>query len=462
MAPNVHPFPPKPEPWKEDLIKGKGGQPKPLFVNAAHALRAAPPWINVLAFDDFAKQTMQLAPPPWELFPNEWQQRPWTTQDDLQTMEWLQQQKINVSLNVTENAVEMVAKERLYHPVIDYLDTLTWDSVPRLDAWMIRYLGAADDEYTRAVSRCFLISAVARIYQPGCKADNLPILEGMQGVGKSTAAETLFEPWFSDELADLGSKDAAMQTAGVWCIEIAELDAMSRGEISRIKSFISRKIDRFRPPYGRRVIAFPRQCVFLGSTNSTGYLKDETGGRRYWPIKCGKLDIAGLREVRDQLWAEANQLYHAGVAWWIVNPKVLELAEVEQADRYQGDAWDHEVAKYLNHLSVTGGCNTVTVHQILTQAINMPTERQGQTDQNRVARILRSVGWERYRERSADGLTWRYRRKSDTNFNSLLHVGANAPDAAPNVNEPCDEIRTKSAAFIAMGMELQAGRWAMN
>jgi predicted P-loop ATPase len=302
------------------------------------------------------------------------------------------------------------------------------------------------------VSRCFLISAIARIFQPGCKAANLPILEGKQGVGKSTAAETLFEPWFSDELADLGSKDAAMQTAGVWCIEVAELNAMTRGEISKIKAFISRKTDRFRPPYGRRVAEFSRQAVFLGTTNSVGYLKDETGARRNWPIECGKLDIAGLRDVRDQLWAEANQLYHAGAAWWIVNSNVLKLAEEEQAGRYIGDPWDHDVAKYLNHLSATGGSNSVTVHQILEQAVGMPIERRGQTEQNRVARILRSMGWERYQERSADGRTWRYRKKYDTR----------APNAAPDIGEPCDEIRIKAAAFISMGMELQAGRWAVN
>lgn len=156
------------------------------------------------------------------------------------TTEWLQQNKISVSLGVAENAIELVAKERLYHPVLEYLDDIEWDRVPRIDQWMSKYLGTVEDDYTRAVSRCFLISAIARIRQPGCKVDTLPILEGLQGIGKSTVAETLFQPWFSDEIADLGSKDAAMQTAGVWCIEVAELDAMLRGEVSKIKAFLCR------------------------------------------------------------------------------------------------------------------------------------------------------------------------------------------------------------------------------
>ena len=125
----------------------------------------------------------------------------------------------------------------------------------------------------------------------------MPIFEGAQGARKSTAVKALFDPWFSDELADLGSKDAAMQTRGVWGIEVSELDAMSRMEVSRIKAFITRTTDRFRPPYGSRIIESPRSCVFWGTTNADGYLKDETGGRRFWPVKIGKINVDLLREI---------------------------------------------------------------------------------------------------------------------------------------------------------------------
>jgi predicted P-loop ATPase len=446
MALNVHPFPPQPEPWKLHLINGKGGLPKPLLVNAAHALRAAPAWTGVLAFDDFAKCTMLLSPPPWEMYPNDWQPRVWTGQDDLLTTEWLQQQDISVSLGIAENAIELVAKERLYHPVLEYLDSLEWDGVPRLDLWMLVHLGATNDDYTRAVARCTLIGAIARIRHPGCKVDNVPILEGLQGIGKSSLAEAMFEPWFSDEIADLGSKDAAMQTAGVWMIELGELDAMSRGEVSKIKAFVSRKTDRFRPPYGRRVAAFPRQSVFWGSTNIGGYLKDESGGRRFWPVMCGKLDIAGLRQARDQLWAEADQMYQAGVAWWIVDPKVLKLAEAEQADRYSGDPWDDLVANYVLNLT------SVTLHEVLTDAVSVPSERQGQAEQNRIVRILRSMGWEKYRARNSDVLSWRYRKRY--------------PTYSPNEPvEPCENARLvaeEARRFLRAGMDLTEGRYEMN
>jgi predicted P-loop ATPase len=442
---NVHPFPPPPEPWKQNLIQGKGGLPKPLLVNAVEALRTAPAWLDVLAFDEFAKCTMLLSRPPWEA-PSDFQPRPWTGQDDLLTTVWLQQQEIGVSLGIAANAVETVAMDTPYHPVLNYLDDLDWDGVPRLDLWMIVHLGAANNTYTREVARCTLIGAIARIRDPGCKVDNMPILEGLQGIGKSSMAEAMFYPWFSDEIADLGSKDAAMQTAGVWMIEIAELDAMSRGEVSKIKAFVSRKTDRFRPPFGRRVAEIPRQCVFWGTTNSSGYLKDETGARRFWPIACTTLDLAGLRQARDQLWAEADQMYQTGVKWWITDSKVLKAAEAEQAERYSGDVWDDLIATYI------AARTSVTIHELLTDAVFKHTDQQSQADQNRVVRILNSMGWEKYRARDGDARSNRYRQKYPT-------YSPNEPD------ELCDKARLlaeKARLFLRAGMDLTEGRYWMN
>jgi predicted P-loop ATPase len=379
--------------WTTRLIVDKRDAPKPLLVNAALALREAPDWFGVLAYNEFSKRTELMSPPPWEMFPATFQSRPWTAHDDLAANEWLQQKGIgiNVSLSITEHAVEKVASENSFHPVWNYLNRLSWDRRPRLDSWISDYLGAEQSGYVSDVSRCVLIGAVARIRDPGCKVDNMPIFEGLQGIGKSTVVAALFEPFFSDEIADFGSKAAAEQVQGVWCIEVSELDAMTRGEVSKIKAFTSRRTDRFRPAYGRRVEEYPRQCVFWGTTNSSAYLKDETGGRRSWPVKCGVLDIGGLREVRDQLWAEANQLYgNKDVVWWIVNPNTAKAAEAEQAERYQGDPWDDQVMKYIALLP------SITISEILVRALDMEISRQGQVEQNRVARILRANGWERY------------------------------------------------------------------
>jgi predicted P-loop ATPase len=377
--------------WTTRLRRDKRGEPKPLLINAAIALRDAPDWFGVLAYNDFTKRTELMSPPFWEVFPATFQSRPWKAHDDLAANEWLQQNGINVSLSITEHAVEKVASENSFHPVRSYLNDLSWDGIPRLNSWISDYLGAEQSGYVSDVSRCVMIGAVARVSNPGCKVDNMPIFEGLQGIGKSSMVAALFEPWFTDEIADFGSKAAAEQVQGTWCIEVSELDAMTRGEVSKVKAFTSRRTDRFRPAYGRRVEEYPRQCVFWGTTNSDNYLKDETGGRRSWPIKCGVLDIGGLREVRDQLWAEANQLYsNKDVVWWIVNPIVAKAAEGEQADRYQGDPWADLIADYVaTRISVT-------IHELLTDAVFMHTDQQNQVGQTRVARILQHLKWERY------------------------------------------------------------------
>ena len=220
-------------------------------------------------------------------------------------------------------SVGAVAREITVHPVRDHLGALAWDGVPRIETWACRYLGAEDTAFNRSVGALWLISAVARIFRPGVKADHMLVLEGPQGARKSTALKILAgEDWFTDELPDLGSKDAAMHMQGVWIIEIAELDAIGKAEVSRIKAFLTRTTDRFRPPYGRYTIEVPRQCVFAGTVNPDTYLRDETGNRRFWPVRCGTIDIDALARDRDQLWAEAVARFRAGAIWWLETPEL--------------------------------------------------------------------------------------------------------------------------------------------
>ena len=222
--------------------------------------------------------------------------RPWSDSDDVRAAEWLQRREINVAPMVVSRSVNAVAREITVHPVRDYLGALAWDGMPRLETWPCRYLGAEDTAFNRTVGALWLISAVARIFRPGVKADHMLVLEGPQGAKKSTALKILAgEAWFTDELPDLGSKDAAMHMHGVWIIEMAELDAIGKAEVSRIKAFLTRTTDRYRPPYGRYTIEVPRQCVFAGTVNPDTYLRDETGNRRFWPVRCGTIDIDGAR-----------------------------------------------------------------------------------------------------------------------------------------------------------------------
>ena len=193
-----------------------------------------------------------------------------------------------------------------------------------------------------------MISAVARIMQPGVKADHMLILEGPQGAKKSSALKVLAgDDWFTDELAEIGSKDAAQQMRGIWIIEIAELDAISRAEVSRIKAFLTRTTDRYRPPYERYIVTVPRQCVFAGSVNPETYLRDETGNRRFWPVRCGThRSRCACARSRSALGGGVAR-YRDGAIWWLDEPELIATRKAEQDRRYHTDAWDARIDRWL-------------------------------------------------------------------------------------------------------------------
>lgn len=394
--------------WKADLIVNAKGAPLPHLANALTALRRAPEWQDVLQFDEFALSTKVRHAPPWEsgvLAPRDWAGR-----DDSLTADWLQRQGINVSTTIAAEAVEVVAKDNTVHPVRDYLSeaVLNWDGSPRVQNWLSQYLGAEASPYNAHVGQNFVIGAVARIFQPGCKVDTMPILDGAQGIGKSKAARILAGEWFSDELADLSSKDASLQVAGAWIIEIAELDAMQRAESTKLKAFLSRRNDRFRPPYGKRVVEVPRHSVFIGSTNADVYLKDETGARRFWPVTVGTIDHNKLEHDRDQLWGEAVKLFQANTPWWITSKEAASAAKEQQDQRYVGDPWDEAIAKFLETR------NQTSVKEILQDVLQLALADRGQLQQNRVAKSLRSLGWTRQQYRLNGKQDYRYIRPDVT------------------------------------------------
>ena len=354
--------------WKKDLLRSKPaintteGRILPVLANAIAAFRHAPEWGGVLAFNEFAWGTVVLKPAPWGIVPK----GEWTDHEDRLAAEWLQRQGVLVSVEIAGQAVQTAARDHPFHPVKSYLQGLQWDGVERVDRWLSTYLGAEDTEYSRAVGSRWLISAVARIFRPGAKADCCLILEGPQGIRKSTALRTVAGEYFTDELADLGSKDAAMQTRGVWIIELSELDNLNHAEVARIKAFMSRTTDRFRPPYGMRLVESPRQCVFAGTVNHATYLRDETGGRRFWPIACGRIDIHALVGNRDQLWAEAKVRFESGAVWWLDTPDLVQLASDQQEARYEGDPWEEVIGPWLESKEST------TISEVLEKCINKP------------------------------------------------------------------------------------------
>jgi predicted P-loop ATPase len=213
----------------------------------------------------------------------------------------------------------------------------------------------------------------------------------------------------------MGTKDAAMQVRGAWIIELSELGTLGRTEAAREKAFISQQMERYRLPYGHRLAHVPRQCVFVGTTNADTWLKDETGGRRFWPVQCRRIDLSGLRQDRDQLWAEALAQYRAGVKWWLEDAEVIQAAMEEQRGRYVADVWQEKVTAYAEEEAmratnrVPEGRDSVSIAEILGR-LGLETPKQDQGAANRVARCLKVAGWKRFYEGHRGAREWRYRR----------------------------------------------------
>lgn len=384
-----------------------------LYLTGEDALR------NLIALDEFSHRIVKRRAPPWRSPGDDW------TESDMNLLRVYLTQHFGCLFSVQniEHAVLEVANRAAFHPVRDYLESLTWDGTERVPYWLGVYLDATravpdvTREYIYAVSRMWMIAAVARVYEPGCKFDNVLILEGEQGAGKSTALAILGGEWFTDTPFRIGEKDGYQALQGRWIIELPELENFSGVDSSRAKAFFSSREDNFRPPYGRRNQEFPRQCAFAGTTNQLEYLKDATGNRRYWPVRVNRLDRDALTRDRDQLWAEAAHRYHAGEpfhlppddpAWAVFND--------EQAMREVADPWEIAIRNW--RASPDGFLkDQFTLHDALHYGLGVDTNRMDQRAMaTRVGKILHRLGYAKIRgstrEDRARGVF--YYRKRDT------------------------------------------------
>jgi hypothetical protein len=379
-----------PAPWLAACAT-QHGIPLGDLANARIALRLDPALKDAFSYDQM--QCLPLLTQPSE------DVRPLKDVDVVAVQEYLQTCGLRkVSTETVHKAVMMAADERAFHPVRDYLDALVWDSTPRVERWLTTYLGAEATPYTAAVGKMFLIAMVARIYRPGCQADYMPVLEGEQGALKTSACKVLAGEWFSDQLPDVATagKDVSQHLRGKWLIEISEMHAMSRTETAQLKAFITRTVERYRPSYGRHEVIEPRQCVFAGTTNKSTYLRDETGGRRFWPLVCGTIDLEALKRDRDQLFAETVHLFHAGAHWWPSRAFEREHILAEQEDRFEVDVWEEKILDYLRSKQASSDPKT-TVWQIAREALFFEaTARIGTSDGRRITAVLERH-WERKR-----------------------------------------------------------------
>ena len=377
--------------WQDYLQRDDRGQVVPNLANAMTALRQASELAGLVAYDDMLRHTILNRAVPESRVGKFADPRPLEDTDVIAILEWLQRHDLRrLGKEVAAQAIDLVAREHGFHPVRDYLNAQAWDRRPRIDKWLSYYLGAAPTPYTAAIGRWFLIALVARIMRPGCKADYMMVLEGPQGAKKSTACAILGGAWFSDSLPDVtAGKDVAVHLNGKWIIEVAEMSALGKAETAALKAFITRDTERYRPPYGREEVIAPRQCLFIGTTNKEMYLRDETGGRRFWPVKVGSLDTDALRHDRDQLFAEAVAAFNAGERWWPDADFERQHIAPEQEARFEADAWEDPIRDWL------GSQAKCTVATVASSALHMERARIGTADQRRIMATLERLGWGR-------------------------------------------------------------------
>jgi predicted P-loop ATPase len=364
----------------------------PSVYNYFAAIMIFDEWKGVLTFNEFTQTTMITKPVPTSREPKTtFKPRELKDTDFTHARRWFAKELriFRGAKNDIADAMFAAARENSHDPVRFYLEDLKWDGVKRLDSVLVNYAGANNTDFNRKVGKLWMMSAVARIFEPGCKADCAIILESRQGAGKSTFLETLAgKEWFHDGLPDLHSKDAAAGLRGKWIIELPELSAMRRSDVEAVKAFLSRTTERFRPAYGRTEVIEPRRCVFAGTTNRSDYLADDTGGRRFWPVAVREIDISSLRRDRDQLWAEAVHCFNKPKAkWWLDASDEVEAAKLIM-QRAADDPWEAAVLKYVETLP------EVSTRDILDD-LDIERTQQNKSNAMRVAGIITRANWTR-------------------------------------------------------------------
>ncbi|MBV1813493.1 conjugal transfer protein TraC [Pseudomonas viridiflava] len=375
--------------WKDQLARSESGALITHMQNVELILGNDERWAGVISFNAFSSKIVKLRAAPYGGGTGDW-----ADIDDMRVMKWLAQTyNLRVKASSVIEAVSVVAHDHTFHPVREYLNKLEWDRVPRLEQWLTDVMGVVPSDYVRKVGKRWMISAVARVMNPGCKADSVLILEGAQGAGKSTAMSVLGGEWFMDTPFTLGDKDAFQAIRGKWIIELGELDSFNKAESTKAKQFFSASTDTYRESYGRRTNDVARQCVFVGTTNQEEYLKDATGNRRYWPVACTRVELDLLARIRNQLWAEAMFCFKSGEIWWVNRDEASMFTEA-QDERFVVDEWEGPILTWLENSQIGA---TTSGGELLGTALNIDPSHWGKPEQMRVGAIMHRFGWKRTR-----------------------------------------------------------------
>lgn len=365
--------------------------------------------------DEFGNRIVLDRTPPWAGGSRD----EFTEVDALELAAWLghpeRGYRVIVKTSMVLEAVEATARRRKRHTVREYLQGLQWDGTPRIGRMFAELFGAEENPYTLGAAPCFMVSAVSRILwcdpkQPtkGSKVDFMVVLEGGQGAGKTTAVLELFSAeWYAEATESPAHKDFYQTLRGRWGVEIGEMDSFSKADVAKVKQAITTRFDVYRPSYGRTARSFRRECVFVGTVNKDDYLRDETGARRFLPVRVGRIDIPRLVAERDQLWAEAVHLFKEDFEWWRLPPG----AEREQDDRFSEDVWTERTLRWITGRASPAQYEHIGVHDkgkhgeplefsvgdVLTHALRVDPARQDRSAATRVGSILVRLGCQHYR-----------------------------------------------------------------
>lgn len=350
-------------------------------VNACQLFQNHPQWRSRIWFDEFYGRVYHIN--------GAASAEQWGDTDDVAAAVWVQREcgMPKMSVDTVRRAMNLVAHKNTQNECRSWLESLDHDGTRRLESFLSEIMGANDDEYTTSASRNFWLSLAARALKPGCQVDNMLILEGSQGIGKSSALRTIGGDWYAEAHENLRDKDFFLALQGKLLVEITEMDAFSRADTARVKQVVTCRVDRYRAPYDSRSQDHPRFTVFCGTTNDNGYLRDATGARRFWPIKCGEIRLDLLRAQREQLFAEAVARFKKGEAWWDMPVAATKEA---QEDRRHADPWEESIAAYVALKT------RVTVPELLGN-LGMEVKHYDKAAQMRVADILTASGWVRTR-----------------------------------------------------------------
>lgn len=405
------PLPDDLDDYRANFVTDEHGKIAPrIDKNYFWMLRGHPAMRGIFAFNVMENRPFLMARPPWDRTDGKWASRPLSEGDVGETLMWLQTEGMRPKKQETRDAIKLAAGYTKYNPVVDYLRGLRWDGCPRLQggAWesdtvpplSTEYLGAPPDDIFATFVTKWHVAAVARAFRPGIKVDTMMILESAQGKFKSTYLRSMAtihgHEYFASDVGDIGNAGSVMLLQGCWIVEIAELAGVKRQEIEIVKSWLSRTTDRYVPKYEGEPRDVPRNYIVAGTHNPSGhgYLKDPTGARRFWPVPITEVDLDRVERDRDQIWAEAVMLFHAGVRWWLT-PDEERAADELTGERRVEHPWESKID------DAAKGMPSITLPAIIA-ALQIPIGQQTELTSKIVSERLRGTGYIQGRDK-----TWR-------------------------------------------------------